>query len=172
MPKGIKGFQKGHKTNIGRPVSDETAQKISQSNKGRKVDEIGRRNMSKGQKGKIITPEHRKKLSDALKGRIPKNVLRGDLSGDKCHLWKGGITPINQKIRTSQEYKLWRKAIFERDKYTCVWCLSIGGTLNADHIKPFALFPELRFAIDNGRTLCHGCHKKTDTYGSKSRIKK
>lgn len=70
-----------------------------------------------------------------------------------------------KRIRKSKEYKLWRKAVFERDDYTCIWCGQRGGYLNADHIKPFALFPELRFAIDNGRTLCVDCHKKTGTWG-------
>jgi 5-methylcytosine-specific restriction endonuclease McrA len=82
---------------------------------------------------------------------------------------KGGITPINEKIRTSVEYKLWRKAVFERDNYTCVWCFEKGGILHADHIKPFAYYPELRFAIDNGRTLCKSCHEKTDTWGNNNR---
>lgn len=91
-------------------------------------------------------------------------------SGEKHPNWKGGITPINERIRRSLEYKLWRIAIFERDDYTCVWCgikNGLGKTviLNADHIKPFAFYPELRFAIDNGRTLCKDCHKKTNTYG-------
>lgn len=91
-----------------------------------------------------------------------KRVLEG-----RHNSWKGGVTPLNEKIRKSIEYKLWRKSIFERDGYTCIWCGQKGGDLHADHIKPFAYFPELRFAIDNGRTLCIDCHKKTDTYGGK-----
>jgi len=84
-------------------------------------------------------------------------------------LWKGGVTSINKSIRSSLQYKLWRESVFKRDNFTCVWCGSKSGdgktvALNADHIKPFSLFPELRFAIDNGRTLCLDCHKKTDTY--------
>lgn len=87
--------------------------------------------------------------------------------GENSHKWKGGVTPINKAIRMSMEYKLWRIAVFERDNYTCIWC-GFKGTIHADHIKPFSQYPELRFAIDNGRTLCVPCHKTTDTWGSKS----
>lgn len=90
--------------------------------------------------------------------------------GENSHFWKGGLTSINKIIRESAEYKLWRKAVFERDNYTCIWCGEKSGSgktieLNADHIKPFYLFPELRFAIDNGRTLCRSCHQTTNTWG-------
>lgn len=64
------------------------------------------------------------------------------------------------------DYKLWREAVFKRDNYTCRFCKRPkGGNLQADHIKPFAIYPELRLSIDNGRTLCGECHKKTDTFG-------
>lgn len=75
--------------------------------------------------------------------------------------WRGGVTPINEKIRKLPKYKAWRKSVFERDDYTCVWCGTRGGDLNADHIKPFAFFEHLRFDINNGRTLCVPCHRKT-----------
>lgn len=92
--------------------------------------------------------------------------------GINSNFWKGGISSLRVKIYNSLEYKLWRESVFKRDDYTCIWCGAQNGSgktvyLEADHIKPFSLYPELRFAIDNGRTLCKPCHKKTDTYGSK-----
>jgi len=89
--------------------------------------------------------------------------------GDGNANWRGGITPEHQRIRASEEYKQWRKAVFERDNFTCVWCGQHGGTLNADHIKPFALHPTLRFGVSHGRTLCKRCHEQTDTYLSKGK---
>ena len=84
--------------------------------------------------------------------------------GEKNNRWRGGITSENMKIRQSKEYKDWRTAVFKRDCYTCQDCGEKGYRLNADHIKPFAYFPELRLVLENGRTLCVECHRKTPTY--------
>lgn len=84
--------------------------------------------------------------------------------GNKNPNWKGGITPENQRLRHLPKYFLWRKTVFERDNYTCQWCQKRGGRLHADHLRPFALFPDLRFTLSNGRTLCLACHKKTPSY--------
>lgn len=77
-----------------------------------------------------------------------------------------------KKIRQSAEYKKWRTQVFERDGFSCQDCgvkneIGLGRTviLNADHIKPFAFFPELRFNLSNGKTLCESCHRKTPTFG-------
>lgn len=82
------------------------------------------------------------------------------ITGEKNPNWKGGITPINKAIRETLEYEQWRKSVFERDNYTCQNCGEVGGKLNADHIKPFSLYPEFRFDINNGRTLCEDCHRE------------
>lgn len=78
--------------------------------------------------------------------------------------WQGGLTSASAKIRNSVEYKKWRIAVFERDNYTCQVCKKVGGVLNADHIKPFSLFPNDRLDVNNGRTICLECHKLTDSY--------
>ena len=163
--KGIIPWNKG-KTGV---YSEEVKNKMGSGNRGKKLgspSQQHRDKISKSNTGKKRTQEVKDKISKRLKG-IP--TLHN--KGDKCNLWKGGLSTQNQLIRQSTEYKLWRTSVFERDNYTCIWCRQIGGKLNADHIKPFALFPELRFAIDNGRTLCVPCHKTTDTWGGKSNKK-
>ena len=154
--------------------------KLREENKGPAKGRIPWNKNKKGWvtswKGRHHTKKTKKKISKNRRG-ITKGIKFSEKSrknmskahkGEKSHLWRGGITPINKKIRSSVEYKLWREAVFKRDNWTCRFCGQVGGKLNADHIKPFALFPELRFAIDNGRTLCEDCHMKTDTYGRKT----
>ncbi len=116
-------------------------------------------------------PEIRKKIGDANRGEKSPN-------------WKGGITPLLQQIRQCSEMRQWKEAIFERDGFLCQLCY-VGGKLNADHYpKSFAQItyeyniqsfldaldcPEL-WDIDNGRTLCIECHKKTENYGKSYKI--
>jgi hypothetical protein len=150
-------FKNGHKP-LGRAVkghktSEETKKKISQSNKGGK-----------------LTQEQR----DKMKGRLPWNTgkKRPEISGENSYNWKGGITDENMKIRCSLEYKLWRKACFERDNFTCQKTGQWGGNLQVHHINSFSEFPELRLAIDNGITLSKEAHREFHKlYGKKGNTK-
>ena len=142
-------FRKGNvPLNKGKPRSEDTKRKQKEKMEGKEP-------WNKDKRG-IYSEKTRRQISEKLKG-------------EKSNLWKGGITPINMKIRNNVDLKLWREEIFKRDNFTCVLCGVRSGNgktviLNAHHIKPFSLFPELRFTIDNGRTLCIDCHKKTDSY--------
>lgn len=155
--------------------------------KGRKVSEDTKQKLRKSHLDKRLSDNTKKKISETRKRLFKEGKLKSwnkgkeflQIRGEKHPQWKGGITPINIKVRMSLEYKLWREAVFKRDNYTCIWCGARSGNgkaiiLHADHIKPFIDYPELRFALDNGRTLCIDCHKKTDTYAGKggSRRKK
>src|SRR3990167_5755433 len=172
MPTGIYKRKKHWK------LSEETKKKISIYRKGRKhlnrkspipFSEEHRKKLSEAQKGKKHSKEIKRKISKNhrhYQNEKTRKKISESMKGENNPNWKGGIISENRRIRNSIEYRLWREAIFKRDNYTCIWCGdNRGGNLEADHIKPFAYYPELRFAIDNGRTLCVDCHKKTDTYG-------
>ena len=142
------GFKKGHTPwNIGKHHSMETRKKMVESHKG-----------------KVHSKETRIKMGNAHRGK-------------KSFFWKGGITPKHLIVRTSLEFKLWREAIFERDDYICQKCgrRSKKGDnvkLHPHHIKNFAQWPKLRFAIDNGITFCKKCHDKFHKiYGRKNNNK-
>lgn len=94
----------------------------------------------------------------ALKVNIDRDRAK-DHSGKNHWNWKGGITPANQVQRNSKAAKAWRRAVFTRDNFTCALCGQKGGKLNAHHIMPWAKYPELRFDLDNGITLCQDCHR-------------
>ena len=93
-----------------------------------------------------------------IKKEMDNNLNRLHPSGERHWNWKGGVTDISHRIRESSEYKQWRRSVFIKDNYTCQNCGCVGGTLNAHHIKPFSAFPELRFDVSNGITLCRKCH--------------
>ena len=90
-----------------------------------------------------------------------------DIDGFRTKVWKGKIyTGVNKfpwertsRKRDCKEYSDWRLSVFERDRYTCQKCGKIGGTLNAHHIKSYKDYPELRYEISNGQTLCEDCHR-------------
>lgn len=106
-------------------------------------------------KGKKLSDATIKKLSIAHRGlKYPSKA------GENSHLWRGGVTPENEKERKSAEYSNWRLAVFERDSYTCKDCHKQGGYIHAHHIEKFSDRPDLRFDPQNGETLCMDCHAK------------
>lgn len=100
----------------------------------------------------------------SLRSYIRKHCKK-DCRGENHWNWKGGTASESQKIRNSPEYCAWRKGVFVRDNFTCQMCGQFGGYLEAHHIKPFSEYPELRLDLDNGITLCRGCHR--DLHGKK-----
>ena len=110
----------------------------------------------------IENPFYGKRHSIKTKKQMSKSAI-----GDKNHEWRGGISSVNSRIRRSIEFRLWREAVFARDNWTCQECGKRGGRLQPHHIKSFKEYPELRLALDNGKTLCLDCHKLTKNYAGK-----
>lgn len=108
--------------------------------------------------------EIRKKISLALTGKKQPNVRLSKL-GEKSHFWKGGVTPINKRLRKCSLFKHWREEVFEKDNYTCWLCGERGGELHPHHLKSFSLYPALRFITNNGLTLCGFCHRTYTEFG-------
>ena len=132
--------------------------------------------------GVTFTEERKNNISKATMGRVPynKGKPRPEFAGEKNPNYQGGVSSLNNLIRTSLTYKQNIRQVLERDNFTCQECNQVGGKLHVDHIKPFAVIvrenkiENLQEAIDcfelwdfdNLRTLCFECHKKTDTYMS------
>lgn len=102
-------------------------------------------------KGKKRSEETKKKISESQKGRTQP---RGLVERRAESLRKTG------KSRQSFNYEEWRRKLLERDENSCVRCGKQEEYLHCHHIKSWKLFPELRFDVENGETLCAACHLK------------
>ena len=142
-------FQKGNRVALGNKHSAKTRKKMSESHKGNTDGfQIGQPSVFKGEK-------------------------RENLRGKNHWNWQGGITPINQKIRGSLEYKIWEDGVKSINKWNCQKCGDARiSKLVAHHIQSFAQYPELRFALDNGIAFCRDCHKEFHKiYGRKDNVR-
>lgn len=113
--------------------------------------------------GHRLSDDHYKALVEAGKKR------RGKWRGELNPRWRGGISQLNLRERTTGQYKEWRREAMKRAKYTCAGCgLNHGdvcshcghqASLHVHHIYSFAKFPERRFDPANSEVLCNACHR-------------
>jgi len=122
----------------------------------------------------INTDNIKKNEYNTLKRSI---VGSSTLKVDFCQVCDKSIIVPHNKINavcfeckgiiSTDKYKSWRTSVFNRDNSTCQECES-REELEAHHIKSWKNFPELRYEVDNGITLCSSCHYKTLSYGNRN----
>lgn len=123
--------------------------------------------------GRKLSLETRAKMSLASKGK-PKSKEHAAAIA-RAH--RRSNVPLKERkklIRKWKVYRDWRTAVFQRDDFTCQECgaRSRAGesvSLEAHHIEPVAVRPDLMFSVANGKTLCVSCHRKTASWGSNVR---
>jgi len=94
-----------------------------------------------------------------MKGENGPNSGGGQwMTGENNINYKHGQS-LNREIRDIKLVNRWRRRIYARDGYVCQMCgYDKGKTLRAHHIYSWSNFPELRFELDNGISLCDPCH--------------
>lgn len=92
-----------------------------------------------------------------------KGLKLPQFGGENHYAWVTDRTPAIEKhrLRGTNEWKIWRGDVFERDKYTCQECHAKGVFIEPHHIQPLRETLSRAFEVNNGITLCRPCHQKT-----------
>lgn len=145
--------------------SKETIQKIISANTGKKRNKKFREKMREINLGRKLSKEHRKKISHSNLGKTAWNSgLKGYLAGIKSPHWVKDRSELRTDRRKAYDsrYKIWMKEVKDRDEWKCrIDNDECSGRLEAHHILPWSKFPELRYNINNGISLCHYHHPKS-----------
>ena len=158
--KGFTPWNKGIKTGIvpktafkkGYVPSPEIVAKRKESRAGYKHSDETIEKIRLGNLGKKYAYKARRK---GIKRTFAK---RPNAFGENHYKWLGGYSKSQHK---GTEYNEWRMAVYKRDGFKCKIsnedCIS---EIEAHHILSFTKYPELRYEINNGITLCRKHHPR------------
>ena len=125
------------------------------------------KNMGAGTEGRIKLL----KLMDSEEYKEKISLANG---GENNGMWNPDLSDEERErqryhARRYPGYQSFRKAVYERDNYTCVHCGDdTGGNLVVHHLNGFHWDEDSRTEVDNGVTLCNECHKEFhSTYGNR-----
>lgn len=149
----------------GQKITEEHKVKISEGLMGRKVSKETKEKISLSNTGKKRTPEMIKNISEAHKG-IP-SPIKGKKLPERCGAnhwaWLEDRTQLvkSEKKHLDGRYREWMRDVKNRDNWSCrIADDKCNGRLEAHHILRWAKFPELRYEVNNGITLCHFHHPR------------
>ena len=115
-----------------------------------------------GLKGAAVTLEQRRNKSyEEIYGIARASVERQKRREGHRKRWENRIRKCDLRPYQggSTEYNIWRTSVFKRDNYVCQFCGVNNDQLNAHHVHEWAGFPQERFDVENGLTLCQCCHR-------------
>lgn len=114
-------------------------------------------------KGKAKSPEHIERISLTMKGK-PSNVLGKHINVKENNPnWIADRTQLvkSEKKHLDYQYRLWMLSVKNRDNWKCrIINSDCKGKLESHHILNWKDYPELRYEINNGITLCHAHHPR------------
>lgn len=165
MPKNIemiKGWNKGkHHTKKAKLKMSKAKKGCIPWNDGMEID---RKKYPTMGNLKPHTEESKKKMSKAKIGQIPwnKGLKLSQFSGENHPNWIKDRSLLKKKDeRNDMAYKEWRYQVYKRDRHTCrINNQDCIKKVIAHHILPWRDFPELRYEVNNGITLCLAHHPR------------
>ena len=82
--------------------------------------------------------------------------------GELSSHWIKDRTKIKkQEERNNPNDKQWKRAVWLRDNFKCkIANKDCKGRIEAHHVLVWRDYPELRYEINNGITLCHAHHPR------------
>lgn len=115
-------------------------------------------------KGKKFSLGTKQKISIAMQGNKNGigNKSHSNLLGEKSPHWIKDRTQIKRQTeRNNPNDKKWKYDVYKRDKWRCKLAnKDCKGRLEAHHILSWKDYPELRYVVNNGITLCRAHHPR------------